>query len=68
MLSNLAKFHLSLSYGDKDRCIEELSKVIEKYKNCKNINSKNVLERIKHYESVIYLINQLRNNDRLRKN
>lgn len=53
MLSDKIKFHLSLCYGDKDRCIVELGQAIEKYKNCKNPNHPKVIERIEKYQSII---------------
>lgn len=57
MLSDIARFHLSLSYGDKDRCITDLNIVIKKYEICNT--SKGIENRINHYRKIIIEIEKI---------
>jgi len=52
-LSKKAKFHLSLFYGDKDKCIESLEKTMLRYQNCKNSNNPKILKRVDDYKLLI---------------
>jgi len=51
-IEKTAKFHLSLFYGDKEKCIDCLVKTMSKYENCKNQTDK-ILERIEQYKIII---------------
>jgi len=52
-IDKTAAFHLSLFYGDKDKCLLSLNQTLTKYKNSPNARNPKLVERIAKYEKVI---------------